>query len=204
MHRISLAQETVVLFSPGWQDRLARLQSVANAATLAANSRISALAAQHDSVFRTLRSTGYFEEAVQWVRTQAVQRRPACWIVRDAHQENWLFESDNLSGVVDFGAARCDWPAWDLIRLWSSAGVSGEQRAAFVGIYLAGLNESASRHIEALSKSVESLVNDESWHRLDYLQNLLSAWQWRTWSVEERDWSTTEIQRWQMLLQRLG
>ncbi len=51
-------------------------------------------------------------------RLEAWTRRtlPCHWIVRDAWRENVLVIDDQVTGVIDFGAARIDWPGFDLVR----------------------------------------------------------------------------------------
>jgi Ser/Thr protein kinase RdoA (MazF antagonist) len=45
---------------------------------------------------------------------------PSWWIVRDMWRAHWLYEAGKLKGLIDFGAARPDWPGLDLVRAWGT------------------------------------------------------------------------------------
>lgn len=203
MHSISMRYHAVIEPSFGWKDRLRRLRRNAEIQFAASAPCVSDLAAFSDSVIRTVRAGTYFDETIQWLHTQASRAWPSCWIIRDAHQENWLFEGDAVSGIVDFGAARCDWLGWDLVRLLSCAEFNDQQRKDFVGCYLRCLGDSAPQHAASVVASIEALLDEKYWRTLNYLQNLLSAMQWRDWATQERPWTREQMARWKALLDRL-
>jgi hypothetical protein len=53
---------------------------------------------------------------------EAMCRRPhsSYWIVRDCWRDHWLFSGKQLTGLIDFGAARLDWPGLDLVRCFGT------------------------------------------------------------------------------------
>ena len=45
---------------------------------------------------------------------------PSWWIARDVWRAHWLYDAGKLKGLIDFGAARPDWPGLDLVRAWGT------------------------------------------------------------------------------------
>lgn len=115
------------------------------------------------------------------------------WVVRDLHREHMLFEETEVTGVIDFGAARLDEPIIDLVRLLGS---------------LWPLNRDMRYHLldcySNLSGQADLQVRLPT---LDHASTLLSAMQWMQWlAIEQRSFATEHprlLERWQQLNQRL-
>ncbi len=93
--------------------------------------------------------------------------------IRDIWHEHLLFESDRLTGIIDFGSARIDSVATDLARLLGS--LAGDDADA----WSRGL--AAYRSIRLLSDDELSLVS-----ALDRANILLSGINWLQWIFVER------------------
>ncbi len=115
------------------------------------------------------------------------------WVLRDIWGDHVLFSGDEVTGIVDLGAARIDEPATDLSRLLGSL----EPRA--VGRWQQGLR--TYQNLQPMVDPLRVVV-------LDYASCLISALQWFEWlAIEGRTFSvpTQELlKRWRGFLQRLG
>ena len=63
------------------------------------------------------------QRGASWISTLALiqSRRPEChWVLRDLWRENILIDRGRVCGVIDFGAARVDWPILEVVRALSS------------------------------------------------------------------------------------
>ncbi|MDZ4849350.1 MAG: phosphotransferase [Pirellulaceae bacterium] len=87
------------------------------------------------------------------------------WIVRDLWRENVLVEKNQISGVIDFGAARIDWPVLEIVRLYSSWLQPDDPRIA--------------ETLRALGS-----ISEEDFRELDHLATLLSLFQWFDWILK--------------------
>lgn len=61
----------------------------------------------------------HFEQAPSWLR-HAKPTRKVTWILRDAWRPHLYFHQQQLSGLIDWSAARIDWPLFDLVRSLNS------------------------------------------------------------------------------------
>jgi Ser/Thr protein kinase RdoA (MazF antagonist) len=62
-------------------------------------------------------------QSSSWLRLlKSIQDRPLeChWVMRDLWRENILITQERVSGIIDFGASRIDWPILELVRCVSS------------------------------------------------------------------------------------
>ena len=96
------------------------------------------------------------------------------WIVRDLWRENILLEGDEVTGIVDFGAARIDWPGFDNVRWFGSWLAADDPR-------ICNLMTNADAGAE------------DTFRFLDHLATLLSLFQWLDWLVrDEISWQGRE------------
>lgn len=114
------------------------------------------------------------------------------FVIRDIWSDHILFEGGEVTGIVDFGAARVDEPATDLARL------------------LASLEPSHASAWEAALVAYEEIAQPVDRNRLavlDQASALLSAAQWLDWIVlQPRQFdtpSTQRVARWAGFLRRL-
>ena len=84
------------------------------------------------------------------------------WIVRDLWRENVLIDRDRISGIIDFGAARVDWPALEIAR-WISSWLEPDD--------------------PRISKLFEAnpILAEDDFRFLDHSTTLLSLLQWFDW-----------------------
>jgi Ser/Thr protein kinase RdoA (MazF antagonist) len=63
------------------------------------------------------------DQASAWVKMLNLiqDHSPEChWVIRDLWRENILIANGNISGIIDFGASRIDWPILEFVRCVSS------------------------------------------------------------------------------------
>lgn len=130
--------------------------------------------------------------------------------IRDLHYEHILYLDGQVSGIIDFGAAREDEPLIDLVRLTGSAApLNREARYQALNRYL---HQRRSLEISAVPNCYElpEAQDDEIHHRfaiLDQASTLISALNWWQWLVvEARQFHAPQerlIARWQNLVGRL-
>lgn len=137
------------------------------------------------------------------------------FVIRDLHAEHILFESNRVTGVIDFGAARVDEPLLDLVRLFGSQSpFHREHRNESLQIYWDETSrlQDAERHlIRPTPVPFEPFGDFERLkHRynvLDEASTLLSAVQWFRWlCIEQRQFVVPLerlLERWDKLLKRL-
>jgi Ser/Thr protein kinase RdoA (MazF antagonist) len=131
-------------------------------------------ARSHDTAMRWLRLAHTLAPSqlgpLQSAAALVVRLQPC---LRDARPEHFLFESDHLSGLVDFGAMGVDCVAADLARLLSEWLPSDrESRAVALASYdsVRPLGPSETALITAFENSA-SLLLGESWLRWHYLEH---------------------------------
>lgn len=140
---------------------------------------------------------------------QAVEQH---FVLRDIWSEHVLFTGDEVTGVIDFGAARWDEPTTDLVRLLGSLEPhNAERRRSGLAAYNQFRSELANglpgKMILGRVASFEPL----RWERLqtlDQTATLLSAAQWLEWLVlEQRDFVQPRdelVERWRGFIERMG
>ncbi len=84
------------------------------------------------------------------------------WVVRDLWRENILVDQDRITGVIDFGAARIDWPSLEMVRWLSSWLAPDDLRLKLV----------CDSH---------SPMTADGFRFFDHLSTLLSLLQWFDW-----------------------
>ncbi len=127
------------------------------------------------------------ERLVDWRRFLSIcsaQERECHWIVRDLWRENILLDRHKrFAAIVDLGAARLDWPAWDFIRLFGSVSyrassnvlvLDGDQRDLWKDAFAAYSREHREHAIESLDEC----------KMLHHVSSGLSIWQWVRWVID--------------------
>jgi Ser/Thr protein kinase RdoA (MazF antagonist) len=145
---------------------------------------------------------------------QAVEQH---FVLRDIWSEHVLFAGDEVTGVIDFGAARWDEPTTDLVRLLGSLEPhSTSQRQMALEAY----NQVRSELAQGLSGELVLTTPTTlaraprfeplRWERfqvLDQTATLLSAAQWLEWLVlEDRDFVQPRnelLERWRGFIERM-
>ncbi len=111
------------------------------------------------------------------------------WILRDVWREHILFRDNRLSGIIDFGAARVDWPGLDLVRAFGTLMFDSDPR----------WSPAVARYSDL--RSDNSLVHTDLKivHRASVA---LSALQWLDWFAEGHfDWTNRQSQMWNRILE---
>jgi Ser/Thr protein kinase RdoA (MazF antagonist) len=118
-----------------------------------------------DRAFEHLRNRG---AAILARLQKMLDGRVDChWIVRDLWRENILIDHQRISGIVDFGASRIDWPAFDIVR-WISSWLAPDDP-----------------RISECFRAYPVLAEDD-YRFLDYLGTLLSLLQWLEWLLSSQ------------------
>jgi Ser/Thr protein kinase RdoA (MazF antagonist) len=94
------------------------------------------------------------------------------WICGDLWRENILVQAaeHRISGIVDFGAARCDWPILEVIRLFASWLTPNDVRWE---ILTDNFSANFPRHYPISFKQIDQIATVTAW--LYWLQWLSSA-----------------------------
>ena len=150
----------------------------------------------HDLAARTRQHLQQFgPKLLRTAERLSAQTTECCFVLRDIWSEHVLFEGDEVSGIIDFGAARIDEPATDVARLLGSLEPMDRGRwmegwRAYAGV-----------------ASTQSHVSLERVELLDALGCLLSANQWCRWLTEDGQQFSVPIKwqlsRWATFLKRL-
>lgn len=80
------------------------------------------VSSEHLAWFRSMAATAMSLAmgAAESLETMCRRPHPSYWIVRDCWRDHWLFSGKQLAGLIDFGAARLDWPGLDLVRCFGT------------------------------------------------------------------------------------
>ena len=127
--------------------------------------------------------------------------------IRDVHSEHVLFVSDQVRGIVDYGAARVDEPLIDLVRLFGSLCPfdAAARRQALTSYHQERLRLAGSLAAAPPLDLSEWLLR---FSVLDEASTLLSAVQWFRWLIlQQRTFPGPPDRitaRWRRLLERLN
>ncbi|MCY2974107.1 MAG: aminoglycoside phosphotransferase family protein [Planctomycetota bacterium] len=92
------------------------------------------------------------DQASTWVRLLNLIQDlpPEChWVMRDLWRENILIAHGRISGIIDFGASRIDWPILELVRCASSFLLPNDPRwQSFLDSYALNLPTKESVSLE--------------------------------------------------------
>ncbi len=140
---------------------------------------------------------------------QAVEQH---FVLRDIWSEHVLFTGDEVTGVIDFGAARWDEPTTDLVRLLGSLEPhSPSQRRSGLAAYNRFRSELASGLPGELTLPSAPRFETLRWERFQILEQtatLLSAAQWLEWLVlEQRNFVQPRnelVERWRGFVERMN
>jgi thiamine kinase-like enzyme len=204
MHCCSLSNQTWHQRSKGWADRFNRLKGLfdeSNWGIVRSTSSQQLAQLQQDSL-AILRNVKHSElgRLIELAAKQASIQYACGWINGDLHVGNLLFNDDSVSGIVDFGAARIDWIAWDVIRLMTSRFTVDEIPQELLKEYASKLSnlcsQSETRIIESITSVTPMMLRD-----IAMIQQILSLYQWLQWSNDSNMvLSPAGLVRWQELI----
>ncbi len=101
---------------------------------------------------------------------------PIQWVLRDVHREHVLFQHGQVSGLIDFDAARRDTVAVDLAR-WAGSFIDlGLEKTRIWAAVLSGYQ--TVRPISACEQQLASAMEEISWY--------LRLANWVVWVALER------------------
>ena len=131
---------------------------------------------------------------------------PLHYCIRDIHGDHVLFEADNVSGIIDYGACRVDEGLTDAVRLLGSLEPNGVQRwNQALQTYWLGLH--ADRKQLASPHASFNQVLERA-QIMDRVATLLTAVQWMDWlCYSKREFAlprTRLVERWASFIQRLN
>jgi len=123
-----------------------------------------------------------------WSRTPV----QCSWVLRDLWREHLLFRGEALTGILDFGAARIDWPGLDLIRALGTLMLDSDPRWSLA----------LAQYVQR-QPSIELDLGIAKWvHRVSVS---LSAMQWLEWLADGTfDWQQTNGRQWQRIKELLA
>lgn len=130
------------------------------------------------------------------LRIELEKEVPLHFVLRDIWSDHVLFTGDEVTGIIDFGAARIDDPRTDIVRLLGSLEPRDRERWEF------GLSIYREASVTRGAFEVEPL------RLMDEVATLLAALQWMEWLVLERRTFKADpnqlLQRWRGFLDRLA
>jgi Phosphotransferase enzyme family len=116
---------------------------------------------------------------------EAIRPRACHWIIGDLWRENVLVDPSNpheVSGLIDFGAARLDWAPLEVVRWFSSILEPSDTRIEeLLQLYYQERKRLANNEYDLFS--VELTPADFQW--FDFLSTTTSLLQWFQWLVEK-------------------
>jgi len=136
-----------------------------------------------------VRSTCIMPSVLDSVKRMAERSTKCFWILRDVWREHLLFRENRLAGILDFGAARIDWPGLDFVRAFGTLMFESDPRWPLALAHY--LNQ----------RPDESMVLSDllAIHRASVA---LSALQWLDWFAEGQfDWTNRSPQVWNRVLE---
>jgi Ser/Thr protein kinase RdoA (MazF antagonist) len=111
------------------------------------------------------------------------------WILRDIWRQHILYREQRISGFIDFGAARIDWPGLDLVRALGTLMLASDPRWP----------KALARYLE---KRPDGSLVIESLKSVHQASVALSALQWLDWfAVGQFDWTNRSSQVWNRVLE---
>jgi homoserine kinase type II len=123
LHTRSLAYGVRRQVPPGVQDRCKKLSDFRDSSQedilqAVAEWEDNSSGSEYQSLLRDIyNSAARLAPAILPAVQRLAEEPQTCfWIIRDLWREHFLFMGNRLSGIIDFGAARIDWPIFDLVR----------------------------------------------------------------------------------------
>lgn len=123
LHACSMSWQSKAMVSVGWRQRLVRLQEdvdLSRLSTLEGRVMIARYPWLNEVLADCDRYRHVRIQQRQSLDCQSNALRLGCWILRDVWRAHMLFEGEVLRGWIDWSAAQCDWPIWDLVRFLGS------------------------------------------------------------------------------------
>ncbi len=191
-HYISAQHHCSLACSKNWDVRwqaLQRTQAVVSQLAIGALPESKALHSSAQALASAL-ADGTHDSLLTFAKSQQTVSLTQCNILSDVHHGNWLFEGEQVSGIVDFGAVRFDWPGWDLVRFTTSFAKQNDAlEQAFLSDYVEYLTSlcrmdgtsNARWLVKYLGEVEQSLGFAVTLRCFDRLQTLLSIQQWCQW-----------------------
>ncbi len=117
-----------------------------------------------------------------------LQTKRAChWIVGDLWRENILVMDDRITGIVDFGAARVDWPVLEVVRWLSSwLGPDDERLPGLLAEYASLRMVASKRQDKSQGDLEDEFLAPNDFCYLDKLCCLSAFLEWLNGVLEDR------------------
>lgn len=195
IHSRSESYHTQVGVSPGIQQRVDGMIAAIQPCTdkrrrflesISAYDKYVAANVLKDISIRSMRVIPSLLDSVQRLSKKSVK---CFWILRDVWRQHILFQGNRISGMIDFGAARMDWPGLDLVRAFGTLMFESDPRWTMAIMHY--LNQRGDDSLE--------LADIRMIHRASVA---LSALQWLDWFAEEQfDWTNRLSSSWNRVLE---
>lgn len=154
--------------------------------SISAHNKYLAASVLHDIYLRAMCIIPSVLEPVQRLSATPVK---CFWIMRDVWRQNILYRENRLSGILDFGASRIDWPGLDLVRAFGTLMFESDPRWSIA----------ISHYLDRRSDDSLAFVDIRAIHRASVA---LSALQWLDWFAEGQfDWTNRSSQVWNRVVE---
>jgi hypothetical protein len=195
LHLQSAAQKSAMLPPPGLEQRARGITRALRAEPSSAHRFLHSIAS-HPSQFAAhvlqdlcIRAHRILPTLTNTIDRMSKERVLCFWVLRDVWREHLLFDGGRLTGIIDLGAARIDWPGLDLVRAFGTLMTGSDPRWSIAIV----------RYLEARPDTSITFASLESVHRASVA---LSALQWIDWFAEGRfDWTNPESPAWGRVLE---
>lgn len=189
-HRRSESREAATLCAPGLQQRADGMRSAMRMEGEPRRRFLASISMRNGASDARLledlhaRAMDVIPGTVELLQSLSQARNRCFWILRDVWREHILFQDNRLSGVIDFGAARIDWPGLDLVRAFGTLMLESDPRWP----------AAVDRYLKRRPDASITLARLQAVHRASVA---LSALQWIDWFAEGRfDWTQGASRGW--------
>jgi Ser/Thr protein kinase RdoA (MazF antagonist) len=195
LHLQSAAQSSAMHPPPGLAQRAQGITRALRAERSSAHRFLHSIASHHSqSAAQVLQDLSTRAHRILPAVMDTIERmsraRVLCfWVLRDVWREHLLFQGNRLTGIVDLGAARMDWPGLDLVRAFGTLMSGSDPRWSFA----------IARYLETRPDTSITFASLEAVHRASVA---LSALQWIDWFAEGRfDWADSGSRAWARVIE---
>jgi Ser/Thr protein kinase RdoA (MazF antagonist) len=195
LHEQSRSYEALVQIAPGLKQRYEGLLHAIEPIEHKRNKFLDSISS-HDQYESTktlkeiyLRAMRVIPQVIEPLHRLSETPTVCFWVLRDVWREHLLYRGDQVVGILDFGAARIDWPGLDLARSIGTLLLDSDPRWSIAH----------SAYLQRRPDCQITLPDLKNVHRASVA---LSALQWLDWFAEGQfDWTNQSSRYWNRVLE---
>lgn len=136
-----------------------------------------------------LRAMRVVVACIEPLQQLAAKTATCFWVLRDVRREHVLYCRNAVFGIIDFGAARIDWPGLDLVRSLGTMMLDSDPRWP----------DAVAHYLRCRPDSSIDVMRVKQVHRASVA---LSALQWIDWFADgEFDWTDHSSHAWARVME---